>query len=1018
MLKSLVALPALLCLLFSHPLTAQIPSFVTAPLDVNAKPNYQAGRGLEAFYPTSETSFFFQFGSTGAVPHFNGSSLDSIQLGDAWVRLHGRYAGGYLIHRSEGSVYSDRTYHVDTISLDTVALADGHLELRHVFPDGRRLLSTEHALYSIDRTPESLFELPRRLENSMGDFAGLDSLFVYLSYDGIYSTDGTGEGTVRLLEENYADLASHAKVNGRLYFLAEGTLYASDGTVGGTYAYTFDHLPVSDQPNSVYSPFATATGPVVYGRSKGGEGLYYYLDQATDSFRPLVKAATSSPFKDDSALIFRQHPSMGDDIMISDGSPEGTRVLISVDPQEVVQENWHVGPAAVLEDGTYHFTTNYGEAYLWWTVQRGKAPVATLYPEVLRLNTLTTITTHSAVFYSIRNGDESGVYHFDRAQNQFERLVDKPAGFGFMPLKEGGLVLHLSDDGYPRKFSTLIYYHGRMRVEEGYLGAFTQQNYGVDHRLPFIEKDGALLGISATAAVGEAIISYDLATGETEILRDLFPHSLSAKPKKLMAGERAAYWENEGKLYGSGKQGEFAYLFDGSFVEVCPVRGRNLSILLLRDANEWYVSDGTHEGTKAIAPPEFEPISNVISQSGDAFFLGRRSAGGGRQDFALIKLSISDATFSIIHLQQVYQQVLSFERPLTITSSDLNVFFPFVDDRAKWSIWKSDGTAANTRSAITLPIDDYRLHPFDLQGGNGIINYYVRLADAPLAGKRYFWHHDRAERTVEYFPAESVYYSNPVRIGNQVLYPEGGSIMAWSEGANESTVLMSCGTCFPAQLTAVNDNMIVYTAAAENYARSVWKLHSNGTSTMLVDKLRHNMPSDRPLPVWNEFLLAPRQSGGDHLTYEELTLIQVPTEERAVVTAPTRNHDIFDVITAGNRFFYISDDDIYGEEVFALFFPEYPTLESGIVGITKAITQQLSVDVWPNPTTSAVTIELPAMGLYACTVVDALGKVIAITSLRQGSNLLDLTGYSAGVYFVRISDKQNSAAVTKRVVVR
>lgn len=77
----------------------------------------------------------------------------------------------------------------------------------------------------------------------------------------------------------------------------------------------------------------------------------------------------------------------------------------------------------------------------------------------------------------------------------------------------------------------------------------------------------------------------------------------------------------------------------------------------------------------------------------------------------------------------------------------------------------------------------------------------------------------------------------------------------------------------------------------------------------------------------------------------------------------------------------------------------------------------VSFDVYPNPTTEAITIAASKAGAYSVEVVDATGRVVSKDNLLTGSDLtFDIV--DNGIYFVRIFDGANPVHHEKIVVIK
>jgi ligand-binding sensor domain-containing protein len=78
--------------------------------------------------------------------------------------------------------------------------------------------------------------------------------------------------------------------------------------------------------------------------------------------------------------------------------------------------------------------------------------------------------------------------------------------------------------------------------------------------------------------------------------------------------------------------------------------------------------------------------------------------------------------------------------------------------------------------------------------------------------------------------------------------------------------------------------------------------------------------------------------------------------------------------------------------------------------------RQPEVTIFPNPVVSTLNIIAPETGSAALTITDLTGRVMWSGVMEQGSAILDLTGYSQGLYLLRIEtgDHVISRSIIKR----
>lgn len=81
----------------------------------------------------------------------------------------------------------------------------------------------------------------------------------------------------------------------------------------------------------------------------------------------------------------------------------------------------------------------------------------------------------------------------------------------------------------------------------------------------------------------------------------------------------------------------------------------------------------------------------------------------------------------------------------------------------------------------------------------------------------------------------------------------------------------------------------------------------------------------------------------------------------------------------------------------------------------KEVSKQISLfEVYPNPFNSKFTIELSTSELVSIEIYNVVGDVVKKQTISENKSVIDLSAYSAGVYFVKVSTKSGSDI--KRIV--
>jgi hypothetical protein len=90
---------------------------------------------------------------------------------------------------------------------------------------------------------------------------------------------------------------------------------------------------------------------------------------------------------------------------------------------------------------------------------------------------------------------------------------------------------------------------------------------------------------------------------------------------------------------------------------------------------------------------------------------------------------------------------------------------------------------------------------------------------------------------------------------------------------------------------------------------------------------------------------------------------------------------------------------------------------SAVLGINNTSAITAAINVYPNPTADVVTVETGDMHAnYLYQVYDATGKMITSASNANAVNKFNLEAYSNGFYFLKITNTETNATITKRII--
>jgi hypothetical protein len=82
-----------------------------------------------------------------------------------------------------------------------------------------------------------------------------------------------------------------------------------------------------------------------------------------------------------------------------------------------------------------------------------------------------------------------------------------------------------------------------------------------------------------------------------------------------------------------------------------------------------------------------------------------------------------------------------------------------------------------------------------------------------------------------------------------------------------------------------------------------------------------------------------------------------------------------------------------------------------MTGVNEIVNEKNNINVYPNPSDGAFTIRQPADGTLqpSIYIYNNLGKLVyKKEKVTQGSEQIDLSAYSKGIYFIKMQDGEKS----------
>lgn len=1010
----------LVVFLFTLPLAAQLPAFENTVLDINTDPRLQDLSETENYFPLQDDEFFF---GSSTIYHFNGEAVVvALEAFAAKAEVHERYAGGLLLYAEDGPL-TGRTYHLDPLTYDTTFLARGRFEIIHTTDDGLSIIRSDvsgpgrnySVYYSIGNDPSALLEMKFDVDTFHELEAVLNDRVIVNTIDGLVATDGTASGTAILTEEvPDGDAAAAAGV--LLFETTEDVLMETDGTPQGTRFIAFDHLPRDQRPlntTTSYDISALHSGPVFVATSLANGRMLWYRDSRIRQYLPLTPIRGNGEGTD-SLRIFRQRDDLGKDLLITDGTSDGTRTLLDLGGGDISNNRWGPEIAAELPNGDVVFTTDYVRPPFHWYLRPGGTPIQIALPDYEETDDLRYLSNGNELYLTVNSGD-SGLFRYNSEDESLEKLAPFAETTNqWMPLDDGGIVLHgKGEDGGER---TIIHYRGTTTTVPGFLGLPGSDDAATYEALSFQQDGDLLYGIGIDEEVGEAVFSYNINASEKRVLVDLYPFTLSSDPENLRAGDLAAFFSNGGDFYGSYDSSGYELLIpDAGGVAITPITGTGLNLLRPENAAfSFYVSDGSEAGTRKLNRYAGTIRGEPLAVNGQLYFIATRNKDPETYGYQLVRLDPTEGNYEEVFSIDIQRDSFTYHFQPSIGTTGEQLYFPVpVDGGRDWEIWTSDGTTNGTRRFSALPESDVRLFPYEFRSDGGLVTYHLRDAyDVRAEPTLYLIFKDDAAPT----SLENTVTNGDINPTVPLITPtgvllatEGGLRLLEDDGT--AVDVWTCDGCYPQALTRVDDNTYLFSTKTDNRFEVVHRLMLDTRRVdSLLDRADLTVPYNQPvLRVLDSLLLVPGRL--DEIATDELLLVNVLTGD--VTVATEGNYSIIevrDLVVAGNRFLYIDDNEVYGKEVFTLTFPDYPARQD-IISSTEegARTRVLAVSVYPNPTQGTINVRLPAPAQrYGYTLFDNQGREVLHGEWNTDRARLDLpTNLPPGAYHLRVIDPSN-----------
>ena len=125
-------------------------------------------------------------------------------------------------------------------------------------------------------------------------------------------------------------------------------------------------------------------------------------------------------------------------------------------------------------------------------------------------------------------------------------------------------------------------------------------------------------------------------------------------------------------------------------------------------------------------------------------------------------------------------------------------------------------------------------------------------------------------------------------------------------------------------------------------------------------------------------------------------------------------------LTIGNFSTDISSDTLYlGTSGFNgkayYYIDSVSVIDVATIGIKETHAEKSSINIYPNPATTTITISLETNG--KAILKDIFGETIQAINMQPGTNNMDVSGLENGLYFLYIKNQQEKTTCTRKIFV-
>jgi len=412
------------------------------------------------------------------------------------------------------------------------------------------------------------------------------------------------------------------------------------------------------------------------------------------------------------------------------------------------------------------------------------------------------------------------------------------------------------------------------------------------------------------------------------------------------------------------------------------------------NGEELWISDGVNASLlKNVDPGVFNANSpkssypkNLTVVGSNVFFTAYNSAYYN-------ELWVTDGTTSGTKLvKDIYKgnRIHSSSGPNNLFEFNNRLYFTANDSIHGEELWVSDGTELGTNMLKDIHVGSVDSKPYQFTLLN---NKLCFLANDGISGTE-LWTYDPASGMTSLikdltFSGNSL-IEEFVLSRNKLYFINNGAELWESDGTSSGTNIIKSGLLYASNLHSFAGKLFF------NNNSSLWV--SDGT-TSGTNELKSNINPRKFISLDSKLVIY--ETNKFHLCDSQLLLSSIKN--------PTGVNIYGDVFKKNNSIFFEGGDNS-GYHLYRIGDSIPPC--NVFTNVQRAESNNTNITIYPNPNHSNfIHVSMPQISNYI--LFDTYGKQLCSGDLTEGINSIEITGYSNGIYFVKIDDVYHSFVIQK-----